>query len=287
MNILLIRSRLFDIFLMILGVSLMAIGIRVVYEPLGLVTGGLSGFAIVVEKIYPIPIWLTVTAINIPLFIIGLLVKGKGYIARTFVATVVFTVELGVIPEMNVASEDYLMAAICGGVLNGLGLGMVSITTSSTGGTDLLGAVIKKKCPQYSVATIIMCIDAIIVIMGAVTFGLRSALYALIAVYITSKIMDSVVEGIKYSKLMIIITEHGNVIADEIMKSVSRGVTGMKVVGMYSGEAKQMLMCAMSKKQSIKTIRIIGETDINAFVMISDIKEVLGEGFINMQKYSD
>lgn len=265
----------------------MAIGIRVIYEPLGLVTGGLSGFAIVIEKIYPIPIWITVTAINIPLFIIGLMVKGKGYIARTFVATVIFTLELGIIPEMNVASEDYLMAAICGGVLNGLGLGMVSITTSSTGGTDLLGAIIRKKCPQYSVATIIMYIDAVIVIMGAVAFGLRNALYALIAVYITSKIMDSVVEGIKYSKLIIIVTEHGNVVADEIMEKVSRGVTGINAVGMYSGGNKQMLMCAMSKKQIIKTIRIIGDIDINAFVMISDIKEVLGEGFVNMRKYSD
>ena len=287
MNILLIRNRIFDTLLMIIGVSLMAIGIRVIYEPLGLVTGGLSGFAIVIEKIYPIPIWITVTAINIPLFIIGLMVKGKGYIARTFVATVIFTLELGIIPEMNVASEDYLMAAICGGVLNGLGLGMVSITTSSTGGTDLLGAIIRKKCPQYSVATIIMYIDAVIVIMGAVAFGLRNALYALIAVYITSKIMDSVVEGIKYSKLIIIVTEHGNVVADEIMEKVSRGVTGINAVGMYSGGNKQMLMCAMSKKQIIKTIRIIGDIDINAFVMISDIKEVLGEGFVNMRKYSD
>ncbi len=287
MNILLIRSRIFDALLIILGVSLMAIGIRVIYEPLGLVTGGLSGFAIVVEKIYPIPIWLTVTIINIPLFIMGLFVKGKGYILRTFAATVLFTAELGVIPEINVVSEDYLMAAVCGGVLNGLGLGMVSITTSSTGGTDLLGTIIRKKHPEYSTASVIMFIDAVIVIMGAVVFGLRSALYALIAVYITSKIMDSVVEGIKYSKLLIVITEHGNAIADEILKKVSRGVTGMSVTGMYSGDTKQMLMCAMSKKQSIKTIRIIGELDINAFVMISDIKEVFGEGFINMRKFSD
>ena len=188
---------------------------------------------------------------------------------------------------MDVAGEDLLMAAVCGGVLNGAGLGIVMTTMSSTGGTDLLGAIIRHFKPEYSVATIIFFIDTVIVVFGAAEFGLRKALYALIAVYITSKVMDGVSAGVRYSKMLFVITDNGNAIAGEIMKHINRGVTNAAVKGMYSGNNKHMLICIMSKKECIKALRIVNEIDEYAFVVITDAREVLGEGFLRTANYLD
>ena len=133
----------------------MATGVRVIYEPMDLVTGGVSGFAIIVRfwtKTFMdggIPLWLTNAIVNIPLFIFGWFMKGKRYIIRSLFATIVFTVELSLIPEISIVSDDYVMAAISGGVFMGVGLGLVVLTGSSTGGTDLLSAIIRRFVPHF------------------------------------------------------------------------------------------------------------------------------------------
>ncbi len=285
MDILLKRNILIDYLLIIIGVSLMATSIRVIYEPLGLVTGGVSGFAIVVEYWTKgiieggIPLWLTNAVINVPLFIIGIFVKGRGYILRSFIATVLFTIELSLIPEFHVADEDYVIAAIIGGVLTGVGHGLVIITLSSTGGTDLLSAIIRYFFPHKSITTLILYIDSMVVILGAAAFGIKNALYAIVAVYITSKVMDGVVSGLHYAKMMLIVTDKGELIAKDIIEYVDRGVTSVKAKGMYSGNERDMLICAMSKRESIAVMRIVNNIDKTAFVMIADTKEILGEGF--------
>ncbi len=271
----------------------MAVGVRVIYEPIGLVTGGISGFAIVVEswtaEVLPegVPVWLTTAVINIPIFVLGAFVKGKGYIIRSFFAFLIFTAGLFLIPNMTVAEDDFLMAAVCGGVLNGAGLGIVMMTMSSTGGTDLLGVIIRHFKPEYSVATIIFFIDAVIVIFGAAEFGIRKALYAIIAVYITSKVMDGVAAGVRYSRMLLIITDKADVIFSELMKNINRGITDIPVKGVYSGRNKHMIMCIMSKKECIKAIRIVNRIDEKAFVVITDAREVLGEGFLRTSNYPD
>lgn len=135
---------------------------------------------------------------------------------------------------MDVAGEDLLYGGGRGGVLNGAGLGIVMTTMSSTGGTDLLGAIIRHFKPEYSVATIIFFIDAVIVVFGAAEFGLRKALYALIAVYITSKVMDGRFSRSQIFKDVVCNNGNGNAIAGEIMKHINRGVTNAAVKGMYS-----------------------------------------------------
>ncbi len=271
----------------------MAAGVRFIYEPLGLVTGGVSGFAIIVKFLTRsffnggIPVWITNAVINIPLFIAGRYVKGRKYIIRSFFAVVIFTAELSFLPEIPVLGNDMLMGAVYGGVLSGAGLGIVMVRMSSTGGTDLLGAIIRHYIPQYSIATVIMYIDTVIIALGAAAFGIRSAMYAVIAVYITSKVMDAVVSGIRYSKLVIAITDNSEDISYQIMNRANRGVTLVKAKGMYSGNDKDMLICAAPKREYIKLIRIISEKDAKAFVMISDIREVLGEGFVGAEKFLD
>ncbi|MCI8306546.1 MAG: YitT family protein [Lachnospiraceae bacterium] len=273
------------------GVGLMAVGVRFIYEPLNMVTGGVSGFAIIVKRFTGgiveggLPIWITTGVVNIPLFIKGWHVKGRGYILRSLYATVLFTVLLSVIPSVNVAEKDYFLSAVCGGVVTGAGLGLVILTFSSTGGTDLLGAIIKKYLPHYSMAGLIFIIDSVLVVLGAAVFGIRNAAYAIVAVFITSQVMDFVVNGPNNSKMLLVITGKENEISQGIFQNIKRGITSVDVKGMYSGDKKKMLICAVSKKQSARALRIIHEIDAGAFVMITDSREILGEGFVQPDSY--
>lgn len=271
----------------------MAVGIRCIYEPLNLVTGGISGIAILIGHITEgikeggIPVWLTTAALNIPLFAAGWFVKGKEYIKRSLYGTVMFTVFLSLIPRVNLADQDYVLAAVIGGLITGCGLGLVFLTSSSTGGTDLLSQIIRRFCPQFSVSTIIFIIDSIIVAAGGVVFGYKNAAYAIAAVYISTRTMDKIIMGSSNGLMLMIISEKYRAISDHIMNEQKRGVTAINVTGMYSNKSKKMLICATGKRELIKTLKIIYEQDINAFIMISDTREILGEGFINMDDYLD
>lgn len=269
----------------------MAVGVRVIYEPLNMVTGGVSGFAIIVKRLTEgfvdggVPIWITTGVVNVPLFIKGWHVKGKGYILRSLYATALFTALLSLIPEINVTEKDYFLSAVCGGAVTGAGLGLVILTFSSTGGTDLLGAIIKKYVPYYSMASLIFIIDSVIVVLGAAIFGVRNASYAIVAVFITSQVMDVVVNGPNNSKMLLVITAKESEISRGIFQNLERGITSVDVKGVYSGDKKTMLICAVSKKQSSRAIRIIHEIDAGAFVMITDSREILGEGFVQADNY--
>lgn len=285
LNILHVNNKIKDMVLLTMGVCLMSAGVRVIYEPLSLVTGGISGFAIIVGRIGNVPIWLTTAVVNVPLFIVGRMVKGKSYIYRSLYGTVLFSFLLYMIPEPVVVQEDYFLAAVLGGVIQGVGLGFVLLSEASTGGTDLIGAIIRKYKPHLSMATIIFIIDSIIVAAGAAVFGITNAAYAVLAVYITSKVIDVVVTGPNNSKMVMIVTEKERIIAARIISEIERGVTNVNVRGMYSGKEKKLLICAVSRKQLVKVIRIINETDPMSFVMITDSREVLGEGFLKADTY--
>lgn len=272
-------------FLIIVGTLLMAVSVNCVYEPLKLVTGGVTGLAIVIKKVSSywieggIPIWLTNVLLNIPLFIAAILVKGKTFLKNTLFATISFTIALYIVPTENIVHNDYLLASVFGGVIGGAGLGMVFITLASTGGTDLIAMLVNKYKPYYTVPQILIVIDSMIVLAGIISFGLTKALYAVIAVYITSKISDSILEGLKFAKMAYVISDSYDEIAKQVMKELDRGVTGVSATGMYSSQDKKMLFCVVSKKEIIELTRIATEIDPKSFIIISDVREVMGEGF--------
>lgn len=273
-----------------IGTVLMAIAINIVFAPLGLVTGGVSGIAIIIRYFTEpfieggVPIWLTNALVNIPLFLVALIVLGKKSIMNTIYATVSLTVALYIVPSYNIAYEDFILASVFGGVLMGVGLGFVFAYGCTTGGTDLLAAIVQSKLKHRSSAQLLMCIDVSIVLIGAAVFGLNKALYAVITVYITSKIMDSILEGLKFAKLAYVISDEHEKIANEIMHNVDRGVTGIPVQGMYSNNEKNMLLCVVSQKEIVQLVDIVAQIDPKAFVIVSDVREVLGEGFIEYRQ---
>lgn len=284
------RFRLSQILLIVFGTGIVAFGIQCIYDPVGLVTGGFTGLAIVVKNISApwihggIPLWLTNLALNIPVFIAAYISMGKKFIGRTLFATVLLSVWLYIIPSVNIARDDIFLASIFGGVFAGIGMGMVFQAKATTGGTDMLAALIQKKIRHLSVVQVMQFVDGAVVVCGLFVFGIRPTLYAVVAIYITTKVSDSFLEGFKYSKAAFIITDHYEKVAVRIMEELDRGVTGLDAKGMYTHKSKCVLYCVVSKKEIVDVKEIVNEIDPSAFVIVSDVREVLGEGFLEYSK---
>lgn len=274
-----------------LGTGIMGLVIKCIYDPISLVTGGFTGIAILIKKLSEIfveggiPLWFTNLALNIPVFLVAVRVKGKRFIGRTAVATTLLSAWLYVIPEIDLVNGDYTLAAIFGGVLTGIGLGMIFWANATTGGTDMVSALIQIKLRHYSIAQIMQVMDAIVVLVGLYVFGLQPTLYAVVTIFIVSKVTDTMLEGMKFSKAAYIITERYEEVAKSIMTELDRGVTGLEAKGMYSGERKCMLYCVVSKKEIVLLKELITKIDKNAFVIVGDVREVLGEGFIEYKEH--
>lgn len=268
----------------------MALSVNLIYEPLQLVTGGVAGLAIVVKEWTSgiidggIPVWLFTIFCNVPLFLIALKLRGVKFLISGAFGTAVYVIGMMVIPIVDPGLDDYLLASIFGAVLGGAGIGLVFSVQSSTGGTDLVAYILQHKNKHLSVPQLLIVVDAAIIIIGAVTFGLGNALYALIAVFISGKVSDSILEGLKFAKMAYIISDSYQEIAEAILKQLDRGVTGVNSTGMYSNKERKMLFCVVSKKEIVKIIEISQRIDPRAFVIISDVREVMGEGFIEFRQ---
>lgn len=269
-----------DYILIVLGSFIIGFAIKNMYDPVNLVTGGASGLAIIVKGLANVPLWVTNTIVNIPLFIAACKIKGWKFIKRTLIATVSLSISLYIIPYTPFVTEDLLLASLFGGIVTGVGTGLVLICHATTGGTDMLAVLLHRKFRHYSIAQIIQVLDGIVVLVGATVFGIRYALYALIAIYALAKITDGMIEGMKFSKQAFIISNESKEIADHIMTEMERGVTALDAVGMYSGLGKQMLFCVVSKKEIVQLREIVQAHDPKAFVIVNDAREVFGEGFI-------
>ena len=275
-----------DYLFIFMGTGIMALAIQCIFEPIGLVTGGFSGIAIIIRKMTAgiveggVPLWLTNLALNVPVFIAALIIKGRKFLGRTVIGTVLLSFWLYVIPQVDLTQGDYMLSAVFGGVITGIGIGFVLLAKATTGGTDMVSALIQKYVRHYSVVQILQVIDGMVVLAGLYVFGLKPALYAIVAIFITSKVSDALMEGMKYSKAAFIITDYYKEIADAIMTQLDRGLTGLDATGMYSGDKKTVLYCVVSKKEIVELEDIVAKIDPKAFVIVTDAREVFGEGFL-------
>lgn len=285
------KKILISYIMIIMGTGIMGLAIKCIFDPISLVTGGFTGIAILVKQLTNsfvdggVPLWFTNFALNVPVFIIALKIRGKRFIGKTAVATVLLSAWLYIIPEIDLVNGDYTLAAIFGGVLTGMGLGMIFWANATTGGTDMVSALIQRKLKHYSIAQILQVMDGIIVLAGLYIFGLQPALYAMVAIFIVSKVTDTMLEGMKFSKAAYIITDKYEELAQAIITDLDRGVTGLDARGMYSGEKKCMLYCVVSKKEIVALKELVASIDNNAFIIVGDVREVLGEGFIEYREH--
>ncbi len=276
--------------MIIVGTGLMSLAINSVFDASGMVTGGFSGIAIIIKAWTKglvnggIPLWVTNCVLNIPLFFIAWRVKGFSFIKKAILGEISLSVWLAIQPVFHLAGDDLLLAALYGGVIQGVGIGLVFLGGGTTGGTDMMAAIIQKFLQHYSISQIMQIIDGAVVVVGMYVFGIHKALYAIIAVYLVTKVSDGLIEGLKFSKAVYIITEKPAEIAGMIMEDLDRGATGINVKGMYSGQDKLMLFVVVNKKEIVMLKEKVDEIDPQAFVIVTDAREVHGEGFIEKNR---
>lgn len=270
-----------EVISIIIGTFCMASATNTVFQPFGIVTGGFGGLGIIFDKLWGIPLWMTNVTLNVPLFLLAFRYKTKKFMARTICSDIMLSVFLGVLPRFSFFPKDFYVNLILGAILMGIGLGLVMKERTSTGGTDLMAFLLHVVLPHMSIPMLLGMLDGVIVLFGAFIFGVEKTSYALLVIYGITKITDSVVEGFQVSKLVYVISGHQEQISEQILFRLGRGATKLSSVGAYTGQSSETLMCIVSKKEVPVLKKIVMETDPKAFVIISDTRETIGEGFVD------
>jgi len=281
------KQQVLDYLLITIGVALLAFAIMVFWQPHSLVTGGISGLAIIIFYYtegagfnIPIPIWLTTLVLNLPLFAIGFKVVPREYLVRSvygYMMLVLWTLVFDFIPPVH---TDILMAALSGGVVAGVGVGLVFKTRATTGGSTLIAIMLHRWIfRHYSVAKILFVVDAIVIMVGLYMFGANTTMYAILAVFVSAKLTGAVIEGLSFSKAAFIISNESDAIAGKIMTDINRGVTKIQSRGGFTKTEQNLLLCVVPAKEIVSLKQLVYSIDERAFVIVTDVREVLGEGF--------
>lgn len=266
----------------ILGALIMAAGVSLFLLPNQLSSGGIAGVATIFYYLLNIPMGTVIIAINIPLFLFSMYKVGKMFFLKSTLGTVAMSVFIDLLDKIEPLTNDRFLACIYGGILLGLGTTLLLKAESSTGGSDLISYIAKKYKPTVRSGNIIVIIDIIIIALNVIFFKeIEIGLYSAIAIYIMGKIIDIFFEGINFTKLMIIVSSKSEEIAKQIDKKVARGSTGLFGKGMYTNENKLILMCAAYRKDVARIKIIAKEIDPKSFIVITNSREVVGQGFKN------
>lgn len=264
----------------IAGCLIYAAGIAIFLDPNDLAPGGVTGIAIMISYATSIPTGTLVLIINIPLLIIGAKRFGKSFLMYTVVSTVLSSFMINWLSAVRVGIEDKLLCGIVGGVLMAIGMGIVFKSGGTTGGSDILVKLLRLKYRHLRTGTLFAITDTVIVAISAIVFGnIENALYAGIALVISSMVMDLVLYGPDEAKSLLIISDRAKQVADRILSELDIGVTYLQGKGAYSGAEKQVLLCAMRKALFPKVRQIVQQEDPDAFMIVSSATEIFGEGF--------
>lgn len=262
-----------------LGALFIALALTVFLVPNRIAAGGISGLATVIFYITSFPIGITMLAVNIPLFFAGMKIMGASFGFRTIYGIVTLSIFTDLLqPHMVSLTDDLLLASIYGGVLSGIGLGIVFRSRGTTGGTDLIASLINH-FTGVTVGEGLLIADGIVVTLAGIFFNLEVALYAAVTIFITSNTIDTVQEGLHFKKGVLIISDKVDEINEMVVNDLNRGATRFEAKGGYTGAAKDVLLCVISRTEISELKKAVTEIDKEAFVIISNVNEVLGEGF--------
>lgn len=267
---------------LVVGCIFMSIGINMFFKPYTIAPGGLSGLSLVLGKLTGLPIPVVMLAIGIPLVIFSIKILGVKDSIKTLIGMTVFSILLGVTSSLSNfdVTKDVLLCSISGALCLGIGLGIVLKMDASTGGTDLIALMLNRVFPSVPLSKFMVILDGMVVVSaGIASKNLETALYSGVALYIIVKIVDAIVSGLNYSKAFMIISNESDILRDGITKELDRGVTFLQGKGGYTNEDKNVLLVVVSKKQEVHLKKVIKNIDPSAFIIVSDVHEVLGRGF--------
>lgn len=274
-----------DYLLLTAGIYLMSLAVVSFWRPHHLVTGGVSGLAIIIEDVtyrmsFVIPLWVSNIVLNIPLFLLGYKTMGQTFLVRSIYGMLIFSLAMHNISFLPPIPSDVLLGSVFGGIFCGVGVGLIVKAQASTGGTVLAASVLHNRLLRHvSVGNLLFACDFAVVLMGLAMFGPESAMYAVVGIFVTTRVADAVAEGFNHAKAAYIISDQSEAIADAIMREIKRGATEISARGMYTKEAKGMLMCVVSGRELVQLKQVVYGVDPKAFIIVSDVREVLGEGF--------
>ncbi|MDI6869898.1 MAG: YitT family protein [Bacillota bacterium] len=273
------RFWLYDYLAILIGAVLTALALDLFLVPNKIAAGGVSGLATVVFHLFRFKVGLVMLVINIPLFLLSLKMLGPTFLARTLFGLVALSFATDLLSFLRPLTQDALLAALYGGVLSGLGIGITLKWGGSTGGTDL-AAMILHRWLKTSVGQALLFIDFVIIVLAGVVFqSAELAMYAMIALFITSYGIDLVQEGMPYAKTAYIISDRAEEIAHAVLHQMGRGVTALRGRGVYTGTDRNVLFIIVARGEIAQLKELVRGIDPRAFVVISEAHEVLGEGF--------
>lgn len=279
-----------DYLWIIFGTALMAASANLLFSPASMVPGGFTGLAMLIQKITEpfipggLPLWAGNVILNVPLILLSIKIRGWYFIKRTFMASLLFSVWLYIIPEYSIPEIDPFLTAVMGGSLMGVGIGMVFFGKATTGGTDTLAALIQHALPHLTAAKILPVLDGLIILLSIWIVGFHISMYAVVSVVLASKIADSLIGSFRNAYLAYIISEKHEEIAHSIMYDLERGITMLPGTGMYTGTDRPVLFCAVSRKQAVLLKDLVYGKDPQAFMILTDAAEIRGEGFLQYSK---
>ena len=278
----------------LLGALIYAISVDVFTSPNNIVPGGITGISTVLHSFYGLPIGTMMLALNIPIFIAGLLVIGWKYIARTGLCLGLVSLAIDVLePVLPKYTDDMVIASVFGGVCMGLALSLFFMRGGSTGGSDVVARILGKFFPSMTQGKIIVLIDIVIITAASIAFGkeggsveagLNAALYAVIALFVSSFALDRMLYGMNTGRQLFIITSRPDAVNSAIIEKVNRGTTIISGRGGYSGTQRDIIMCAVRNSEVYRVRSIVRSIDHSAFIIVGDASSILGEGFQSNHK---
>ena len=271
-------ERFFSYAQILIGTLIGAAAYPIFLTPNQIAPGGITGVAMILNHLFSWPVGTVSLVLNVPLFLIGYRTMGRIFAFRSLVATVVFSVFIDVLP-LHPLTTDPLLGTLYGGVLLGIGLGLIMRGGATTGGSDMIARMVHRRFQFISVGSFLFAIDFAVVLAAGFLIGTTEALYALINIFLTAKVMDVIIIGFSANKACFVISSRWKEISERIMRDMDRGVTQLTARGAYTGAERPTLLCVISRSEIMSFKRILREEDENAFVIIVEAHEAIGDGF--------
>lgn len=271
-------SLLFSYIQLFIGCLIGSAAYPLFLTPNNIAPGGLTGIAVILNYLFHLPVGTISLAMNIPLFLLGYRSVGKIFAFRSLIATLLFSLLIDILP-LRPMTMDPLLGTLFGGVLLGIGLGLIIRGGATTGGTDMMASMVNRKFQYISTGTILFAFDFLVVAAAGIIVGTSQALYAMICIFVTAKVMDTVMIGFSGNKACLIVSSSWEEIKKRIMFDMGRGVTQLLSKGGYTGDDRPTLLCVVNRQEIMEIKKIVREVDVNAFMIILEAHEAIGDGF--------
>lgn len=274
-------SRLTDLLFSVLGSAMVGVSLSIFMVPNDIAPGGVSGLSTALAYLFPsVSVGTFAFALNIPLLIGGWKLLGRRSLIFTIISAALLSVFIDLTTALGIAyTEDKLIAALFGGAMTGIGIGVLFLRGISTGGTDLAALMLRRALPNIPNGTLLLCIDAAVVAFAVLVFRqIEVAMYSAITIFVASKVIDAIAQGVDYAKVIYIITDQGGDMC-RALSDADLGSTVIPAMGGYTGEDRQMIVTVTKRHVLAQTLSLIKRTDPQAFTFVTDSTEVHGEGF--------